>query len=77
MVYTVTFNPSLDYFVGTDNFRLGYTNRTTSEMMLPGGKGLNVSTVLSNLGILSTAIYFSAGFVGEEITRRIKEMQRT
>ena len=74
MVYTVTFNPSLDYFVGTDNFRLGYTNRTTSEMMLPGGKGLNVSTVLSNLGILSTAIYFSAGFVGEEITRRIREI---
>ena len=56
MVYTITFNPSLDYFVGTDNFRLGYTNRTTSELMLPGGKGLNVSTVLSSLGIPNTAI---------------------
>ncbi len=73
MVYTITFNPSLDYFVGTDNFRLGYTNRTTSELMLPGGKGLNVSTVLSSLGIPNTAIYFSAGFVGQEITRLIRE----
>ena len=74
MVYTVTFNPSLDYFVGTDNFRLGITNRATSELLLPGGKGLNVSTVLSNLGIHNTAIYFSAGFVGDEITRRISRL---
>ena len=73
MVYTITFNPSLDYFVETENFRLGYTNRTTSEHMLPGGKGLNVSTVLSALDIPNTAIYFSAGFVGEEITRLIRK----
>lgn len=73
MVYTVTFNPSLDYIVEVDHFKLGMTNRTSSELMLPGGKGVNVSIVLSNLGIDNTAIYFSAGFVGDEITRRIQE----
>ena len=73
MVYTVTFNPSLDYIVTVDDFKLGMTNRTTSELMLPGGKGINVSIVLSNLGIENTAIYFSAGFVGDDITRRIRE----
>ena len=73
MVYTVTFNPSLDYIVTVDDFKTGMTNRTTSELMLPGGKGLNVSQVLTRLGVKSTAIYFSAGFVGDEITRKIKE----
>ncbi len=73
MVYTVTFNPSLDYIVTVDDFKLGLTNRTTSELMLPGGKGINVSIVLSNLGIDNSAIYYSAGFVGEEITRRVQE----
>ena len=51
MIYTVTFNPSLDYIVSVENFQLGLTNRTSSELMLPGGKGVNVSTVLMNLGI--------------------------
>ena len=73
MVYTVTFNPSLDYIVTVDVFKLGLTNRTTSELMLPGGKGINVSIVLSNLGIENTAIYFSAGFIGDEITRKVEE----
>lgn len=73
MIYTVTFNPSLDYIVEVDDFKLGLTNRTSSELMLPGGKGINVSIVLSNLGAENTAIYFSAGFVGEEITRCIEE----
>jgi len=73
LVYTVTFNPSLDYIVTVDDFKLGLTNRTTSELMLPGGKGINVSIVLSNLGIENTAIYFSAGFIGDEITRKVKE----
>ena len=72
MVYTVTFNPSLDYTFSVDGFAVGKTNRTTSEMMLLGGKGINVSTVLSNLGVENTAIYYSAGFVGDEITRRIR-----
>ena len=74
MVYTVTLNPSLDYIVTVDDFKLGLTNRTSSEMILPGGKGINVSTVLSNLGIENTAFYFAAGFVGDEITKRIEEM---
>ena len=51
MIYTVTFNPSLDYIVSVNNFQLGMTNRTATEMMLPGGKGINVSIVLKNLGI--------------------------
>ena len=73
MIYTVTFNPSLDYIVSIDDFQLGKTNRTTKERMLPGGKGLNVSTVLQNLGIENTALGFTAGFVGEELKRLAKE----
>ena len=74
MIYTVTFNPSLDYIVSVENFRLGLTNRTSSELMLPGGKGVNVSTVLMNLGIENTALGFVAGFVGDEIVRQMEEM---
>lgn len=74
MIYTVTFNPSLDYIVSVEDFKLGLTNRTSSELMLPGGKGLNVSMVLGNLGIMNTALGFVAGFTGEEIVRRIEEM---
>lgn len=74
MIYTVTFNPSLDYIVSVDNFRLGLTNRTSSELILPGGKGLNVSMVLSNLGIDNTALGFVAGFTGAEIARRVEQM---
>lgn len=74
MIYTVTFNPSLDYIVSVKDFRLGLTNRTDSELLLPGGKGINVSTVLGNLGIESTALGFVAGFTGEEVVRRLEEM---
>ena len=74
MIYTVTFNPSLDYIVSVENFRLGLTNRTDSELILPGGKGLNVSKVLGNLGVDNTALGFVAGFTGEEIVRRTEEM---
>lgn len=74
MIYTVTFNPSLDYIVSVEDFKLGLTNRTSSELMLPGGKGLNVSMVLGNLGIENTALGFIAGFTGEEIVRRIEQM---
>ena len=74
MVYTVTFNPSLDYIVSVKDFQLGKTNRTAKEQMLPGGKGINVSTVLKNLGISNTALGFCAGFTGEEIKRRVEEM---
>ena len=74
MIYTVTFNPSLDYIVSVDDFKLGLTNRTSSELLLPGGKGINVSTVLMNLGIESTALGFIAGFTGAEIVRRLEDM---
>ena len=74
MIYTVTFNPSLDYIVTVPEFRMGMTNRTGTEMMLPGGKGINVSTVLKNLGIENTALGFVAGFTGEEIRRRVEEI---
>ena len=73
MIYTVTFNPSLDYIVSVDNFKMGIVNRTTKELMYPGGKGINVSMVLSNLGIKNTAFGFSAGFTGEEIIRKVRE----
>lgn len=71
MIYTVTFNPSLDYIVDVENFREGATNRTCGEQMLVGGKGINVSYVLRNLGIPSTALGFLAGFVGKELERRL------
>lgn len=74
MIYTVTFNPSLDYIVTVPDFRLGATNRTAAEQTLPGGKGINVSTVLKNLGIPSTALGFIGGYVGEEIERRLQQM---
>lgn len=74
MVYTVTLNPSLDYIVSVDDFRLGLTNRTKTELMMSGGKGINVSTVLCNLGIESTALGFVAGFIGDEIARRVETM---
>ena len=74
MICTVPFNPSLDYIVSVEDFKLGLTNRTSSELLLPGGKGINVSTVLMNLGIENTALGFTAGFVGDEIIRRLQEM---
>lgn len=73
MIYTVTFNPSLDYIVGVEHFELGMTNRTSYEQLLAGGKGINVSYVLKNLGFQSTALGFLAGFVGKEIKKRLTE----
>ena len=74
MIYTVTFNPSLDYIVSMNGFEMGMTNRTTEEQMFPGGKGINVSIVLSNLGIENTALGFTAGFTGEQIEKEIRKM---
>lgn len=75
MIYTVTFNPSLDYIVDVDHFRTGQVNRTTGELLFPGGKGINVSMVLKNLGFDSTALGFMAGFTGDEIARLLAERQ--
>lgn len=75
MIYTVTFNPSLDYIVTVDNLKLGEVNRTSREIMNPGGKGINVSLVLQNLGYDSTALGFQAGFTGKEIVRLMEEQK--
>lgn len=73
MIYTVTFNPSLDYVVNMPSLKVGDINRTTEEFMFPGGKGINVSLVLHNLGLKSTALGFTAGFTGQEIIRLLAE----
>ncbi len=72
MVYTITFNPALDYIAQVENFKIGEINRTKTETILPGGKGLNVSIVLKNLGIENTALGFVAGFVGEELIHKME-----
>ena len=72
MIYTITVNPSLDYIVAGDDFKLGLTNRTSSEKLLPGGKGINVSQVLMNLGVENTALGFVAGFTGEALIRELE-----
>lgn len=73
MIYTVTFNPSLDYIVSVNHFKPGEVNRTVAELMFPGGKGINVSMVLKNLGYDSVALGFMAGFTGDEIVRLLEE----
>ena len=73
MIYTVSFNPSLDYIVSVSGFEIGKTNRTTKEQMLAGGKGINVSTVLSNLGIENVSLGFIAGFTGQVLIRMADE----
>ncbi len=74
MIYTVTFNPSLDYIVSVKDFRLGLTNRTQSEQLVAGGKGINVSMMLKNLGFESVALGFVAGFTGEEIAKQVTRL---
>ena len=73
MIYTVTFNPSLDYTIHVENFKLGKVNRTVQEDIYAGGKGINVSMVLKNLGYETTAFGFLSGFTGQEIERLLKE----
>lgn len=73
MIYTVTLNPALDYVIAVDHFAPGQVNRTREETMVCGGKGINVSALLANLGYESTALGFVAGFTGEEIVRRCQK----
>lgn len=73
MIYTVTFNPSIDYIVAVDSFLPGTINRTTDEKMFPGGKGMNVSMVLKNLGVESVALGFLAGFTGDNIRKMLEK----
>ena len=67
MIYTVTFNPALDYVVFLDDLKLGDVNRSTRESIFYGGKGINVSTILNTLGLETTALGFVAGFTGKAI----------
>ena len=71
MIYTLTLNPSIDYVVHLDSFISGMTNRTIAESYCIGGKGINVSCILSELGIKSTAWGFTAGFTGDEIEKAL------
>lgn len=73
MIYTVTFSPALDYIVDLDKLDVGAINRTKKETMLPGGKGINVSIVLSNLNTKSVAMGFVGGFIGKYIEDEMKK----
>ena len=73
MIYTVTFNPSLDYVIQVDDLTLGRVNRTTKEAIFPGGKGVNVSVIFSNLGIKSKALGFIAGFTGKQLEKMLTD----
>ncbi len=73
MIYTLTFNPSLDYILTVPEFTSGVVNRTTEEIIYPGGKGINVSMVLKNLGFENTALGYFAGFTGEKLKKLLEE----
>lgn len=73
MVYTVTFNPAIDYVMNIGALEKGMTNRSLSEEVYFGGKGINVSTVLANLGIDTTALGFVVGFTGEALDEAVKK----
>lgn len=73
MIYTITLNPSLDYIVRTPHFQTGGINRTENEMILAGGKGINVAIVLSHLGFPACALGFTAGFTGRQIEVLLQE----
>ena len=75
MIYTLTLNPSLDYLINVKNFTKGIVNRTTQEIIVPGGKGINVSIVLKNLGYESTALGFYAGFTGQQLRQLMTEQE--
>ena len=76
MIYTITFNPALDYYMNVSQFRLGEVNRAESERMKAGGKGINVSIVLHNLGMDTKALGFLAGFTGVLIARILKDLPK-
>lgn len=73
MIYTVTFNPALDYVMTVDKLLFGDINRTNSEQIYYGGKGINVSAILTRLGIENTALGFLAGFSGERLEEMLND----
>ena len=72
MIYTLTLNPALDYVMDIDEIAIGKTNRSENEAVFFGGKGINVSVVLSRLGIKNNALGFLAGFTGKELLKELK-----
>lgn len=72
MIYTVTFNPAIDYVVHADDMQVGAVNRSRQEEVYFGGKGINVSVVLHELGLASKALGFVAGFTGEAIEQGLR-----
>ena len=73
MIYTVTLNPALDYVIQIDHFELGVINRNQNENVYYGGKGINVSGILNELGIRSTALGFIAGFTGDSLEEGLRK----
>ncbi len=73
MIYTVTFNPSLDYILDLSELNMNHVNRTSAERILPGGKGINVSIVLHNLGVDNKAICFISGFTGDALKTLLQQ----
>lgn len=74
MIYTVTFNPAIDYVVHAKELNFGMTNRSLSEEIYFGGKGINVSIVLKELGFDSKLLGFTAGFTGDAIEKGLSDM---
>ena len=74
MIFTVTFNPAIDYLMQVGDINFGKTNRSTAEEIHFGGKGINVSAVLSELRVDTTALGFTAGFTGEALEKAVGEM---
>ena len=73
MIYTITFNPAIDYYITVDDLNLGEVNRTKGEKIHFGGKGINVSLVLKELGVKSVAMGFVGGFTGEALENHLKQ----
>lgn len=73
MIYTLTLNPSLDYIVTLKELNIGATNRSVEDRIFPGGKGINVSIVLTNLGLPNKALGFKAGFTGQALESMVQE----
>ena len=74
MIYTVTFNPSIDYVMFVDDFQIDGLNRAKDTNKFAGGKGINVSRVLKTLDVDSTALGFAGGFPGDFIAQTLKDL---
>ncbi len=77
MIYSVTLNPSIDYVIGLSQLTLGRVNRLDSDLKLPGGKGINVSRILKELDLPTTALGFTGGFIGQFVTDRLANLGLT